>query len=186
MADVLRAQLVQAVRTHDDEALRRLYTQVQKFNRTHPEKYGQLPERLRFHSNASTSSQTLKLEWEKHVDTCRAAGRAPGPALWPLWSPRPPSDSDAPGAAAWQGLQRKYLKRKKQVAHFEKWYTEFEDANRIVVEQLNGVYRRLHAERRPGAPPVDAAQWLPLDDVAEELARLVPPAQPEAGGDHGE
>ena len=32
-----------------------------------------------------------------------------------------------------------------------------------------------------GAPPVDAAQWLPLDDVAEELARLVPEAADAAG-----
>ena len=193
--DALRGQLVQAVRDHDQEALERLYAQVRTFGQSRPDQHARLPERLRHHSAAQTSSRDIKKEWEEHVDACRAAGKPPGPALWPMWSRQNPADTASSVSASrtpraedteWKELQRKYLKRKKQVVHFEKWYTEFEDVNRAVVEQLNGVYRRLHAEKKPDAEPVDTAQWLPLDDVADALVRLVPPpAQPEAGTETG-
>ena len=196
MSDILRTQMVQAVRMKDDDALLRLYTQVQKFKDMYPEKYAQLPERLRFHSHKESPGHILKMEWESHVDACRAEGKDAGPVLWQLWSPhlptttssRPslPAGGEGAGAAEWEALQRKYTKKKKQVAHFENWYTEFENANRTIVEQLNGVYRRLHAQLQKDEPPVDTAHWLPLDDVAEELVRLVPDTSSSHAHEGGE
>ena len=198
MTEPLRAQLVRAVRNHDDAALGRLYDQIDAFATTHAPQHAKLPAPLRRHAAARTAALDLRREWEARA--AAADGEDPGPPLWPLWShARPPaaapaadppaavqaeadpdSDPDREGGKnrdkeeeeekarrALAELGRKYAKRKKQVHHFESWYTDFEAANRQVVEQLNLVYRRLRAAQ---GQAVDAdAPWLPLDDVAEAL-----------------
>ena len=187
MTEPLRAQLVRAVRNHDDAALGRLYDQIDAFATTHAPQHAKLPAPLRRHAAARTAALDLRREWEARA-AAAADGADPGPPLWPLWShtqpptpapAAPDSDPDREGGEnrdkeeeekarrALAELGRKYAKRKKQVHHFESWYTDFEAANRQVVEQLNLVYRRLRAAQ---GQAVDAdAPWLPLDDVAEAL-----------------
>ena len=184
MTEPLRAQLVRAVRNHDDEALGRLYDQVDAFATTHAPQHAKLPEPLRRHAAARTAARDLRREWDARAEK----ESDPGPPLWPLWSharPAPPAPAPAPAPARGDGgaenhkeeeaaarralaeLGRKYAKRKKQVHHFEAWYTDFEAANRVVVEQLNVAHRRLRAAR--GQAVAEDTPWLPLDDVAEAL-----------------
>ena len=187
MTEPLRVQLVHAVRNHDSAALDRLYDQINVFAQKSPEKHARLPEPLRRHAAARSAPTILKSEWEEHHHTSTEKGEDPGPALWPLWSHAPPP-SAAPAArrdahrdsAALRALARKYAKRKKQVHHFEKWYTDFEATNREVVEQLNEVYRRIRASKGHATPP--ETPWLPLDDVAVALLDMTEPEQAGSGG----
>ena len=188
MTESLRVQLVQAVRDDDTPALTRLYDQIDIFAKNRPAQHARLPEPLRRHAAARSAPAALKAEWEDLAATRREKGEDPGPALWPLWShaapPAAPSASKQQtekNAAALRALARKYAKRKKQVDHFEKWYAEFETANREVVEQLNRVYRRLRRARGHATPP--DAPWLPLDDLA--IALLEVTGGTEEQGDDG-
>ena len=187
MTEPLRAQLVRAVRNHDDAALGRLYDQIDAFATTHAPQHAKLPAPLRRHAAARTAALDLRREWEARA-AAAADGADPGPPLWPLWShtqpptpapAAPDSDPDREGGEnrdkeeeekarrALAELGRKYAKRKKQVHHFEAWYADFEAANRQVVEQLNVAHRRLRAAQ--GQAVAADAPWLPLDDVAEAL-----------------